>query len=296
MRRKRYSFEDFIKSYGEVFRQLYSYRGKLSVRLAKLNSRLSKLQSYMEMYKERGDLETAALYAREYKVVYIVREMIWSMILKIDGVLSRIDTVKTFISGFEGMDKTVKVLSDIAKYSGVQIQLLEGISRELGNEYIDIIHEDIISDKLLKPIILPLPDAKELLTSIEKDVVKEISKRFPDVPKDIDIPISNEVSQVVNRLFEVIATDGGITSTTSIDRNPYVGTLKISININKIQREGIKRLDRKERVMLNYLFRLSRGRTCNINIYNVAKFFRTTPLEVLDILYSLSEEGLISFQ
>ena len=295
MRRRKYSFEDFIKNYSQLFRELYSYRGRLSIRLAKLNSRLGKLQSYMEMYKEKGDLETAALYAREYRVVYIVREIIWNMILKIDGVLSRIDTVKTFISGFEGIDRTVKVLNEVVEYSGIQMQILEGLSREIGNEYIDIINEDVVSDRLLRPIILPLPDARELLNNIEKEVVKEISKKFPDVPKDISIPMTGEVNQVVNKLFEVIATDGG-TTTIHREHNPYVGTLKISININKIQREGIKRLDKKERILLNYLFRISRGKVCTINIYNVAKFFRTTPLAILDILYTLSEEGLIEFQ
>ena len=297
MRRRRFSLEDFIRNYNQVFRELYTYRGRLSVRLAKLNARLSKLQSYMEMYKERGDFETASLYAREYKVVYIVREMVWSMMLKIDGVLSRIDTVKTFISAFEGMDQTVEVLNEVAKFSGVQIKMLETLSRELGNEYINVLHEEVISDRLLNPIVLPLPDAKELLTNIEKTVVEEISKKFPDVPKELDIDIGEDVSRVVNKLYEVIATDGGATSTTLVRRkSSYVGTLKIRINTNYIQKNGIKKLDKHERILLNYLFRISHGVSCNINIYDVARLFRTTPLRILDALYELSEEGFISFE
>ncbi len=297
MRRRRFSLEDFIRNYNQVFRELYTYRGRLSVRLAKLNARLSKLQSYMEMYKERGDLETASLYAREYKVVYIVREMVWSMMLKIDGVLSRIDTVKTFISAFEGMDQTVEVLNEVAKFSGVQIKMLETLSRELGNEYINVLHEEVISDRLLNPIVLPLPDAKELLTNIEKTVVKEIAKKFPDVPKELDVDIGEDVSRVVNKLYEVIATDGGTSSTTMVrGKSSYVGTLKIRINTNHIQKHGIKKLDKQERILLNYLFRMSRGVSCNINIYDVARLFRTTPLRILDALYELSEEGFISFE
>ncbi len=297
MRRRRFSLEEFIKNYNLVFRELYTYRGRLSVRLAKVNARLSRLQSYIEMYKEKGDLETASLYAREYKVVYIVREMIWNMIVKIDGVLSRIDTVKTFISAFEGMDRTVDVLNEVAKYSGLQIKMLEKLSRELGSEYINVINEDVISDNLLDPIVLPLPDARELLSNIEKSVVEEISKKFPDVPKDINVDIGEDISRVVNRLYEVIATDGGVTYTKTVREKPgYVGNLSIKVNINAIQRKGIKKLDKPERILLNYLFRLSRGRTCTLNIYDIAKLFRTTPLKILDSLYSLSEEGFISFE
>lgn len=297
MRRRKFNPEDFIRSYNQVFRELYAYRGRLSLELAKLNARLSKLQSYMEMYKERGDLETASLYAREYKVVYIVREMVWSMMLKIEGVLSRIDTVKTFVSAFEGIDQTVKALNEVAKLSGIQIKLLETLSRELGNEYINVIHEEVISDRHLNPIILPLPDAKELLTNIEKTVVKEIAKKFPDVPKELDVNMREDVTRVVNKLYEVIATDGGATLTTLTRRkSSYVGVLKIKVNTDYIQRNGMKRLDKMERILLNYLIRISRGISCNINIYDVARLFRTTPLRILDALYELSGEGFISFE
>jgi len=297
MRRRRFSLEEFIRNYNQVFRELYRYRGRLSVRLAKLNTRLSKLQSYMELYKERGDLETSYLYAREYKVVYIVREMVWSMILKIDSILSRIDTVKTFISGFEGMDQTVEVLYDVAKYSGLQINILEKLSRELGDEYINILNEEIISERLMNPIILPHPDAKSLLIDIERSVVKEISKKFPEVPREFDVDIGEDVSKVVNKLYEAIATDGGSIQTALVrPRRSYIGGLKIKIDIDNIKKKGIKKLDKQERILLNYLLRISHDSSCKINIYDLARLFRTTPLKILDSLYELSGEGYISFE
>lgn len=297
MRRRRFSLEDFIRNYNQVFRELYRYRGRLSVRLAKLNARLSKLQSYMELYKERGDLETSYLYAREYKVVYIVREMVWSMMLRIDSILSRIDTVKTFISAFEGMDHTVEVLNDVAKYSGLQINILEKLSRELGYEYINILNEEIVSERLMNPIILPHTDAKDLLVNIERSVVKEISKKFPEVPREFNVGIGEDVSKVVNKLYEVIATDGGPMQTTLVRRKgSYIGGLKIKIYVDSIQRKGIKNLDKQERILLNYLLRISHEASCNVNIYDLARLFRTTPLKILDSLYELSGEGYISFE
>ncbi len=291
MRLRRYRFNDFIKMYDKMERELYIYRSRLSMELSKVSKRLEDIHSYIEIYRERGDLETAAIYAREYNVLYIVRELIWHTLLRLEGVMGRIDTIKKFISAFDGMNDTLKAVNDVAKVVGYTVRGFEDLTRELYSGYEEIVVD--ASVPVRDGYIFPVEDAKEILRSIEKDVVEELSRKFPVIPRDADVSPEG-IPTLVNRLYEAIATDGGV-STTREEQPESIGVVRIRLNREYLHRVARKKLDRLERLLLNHIMKGYKGGVIEINIFRLARIYRTTPMKVLDTLYSLGEEGIVSF-
>ncbi len=293
MKLRRFRFGEIIQVYDQMGRQLYVYRGRLSMELAKVNNRLEKLQEYMDLYKERGDLEMAAIYAREYKALYVVREILWHMILRLDGVMARIDTVKKLASGFDGMGDTLKAVSDVIKVAGPAVSGFEELARNLYTGYTELVVD--ASVPVTNMYVAPVEDAKEILRNIEKDVVKELAKKFPKIPRDIEVS-PEAIPKLVNRLYEAIATDGGVAEVMVKPRDEeVVGIVRVSLNREELYRVSMHRLERLERAVLNYLLKNYRGGEVSLNLFRFARAYRTTPMKVLDALYSLSEIGLIRF-
>ncbi len=292
MRLRRYRLGDFVRMYDKMERELYIYRGRLSMELSKVNKRLEDIHSYMQIYRERGDIETAALYAREYKALYIVREILWHTLLRLEGVMGRIDTIKKFVSAFDGMQDTLKAVNDVAKIVGPTMRGFEELTRDLYHGYEEIVVD--ASVPLRNGYIFPVEDAKEILRSIEKDVVKELAKKFPAIPKDVEVTPEG-IPTLVNKLYEAIATDGGVV-TTQQRGEEAVGKVRVVLHRDSLYRIARKKLDRLERGVLNHLMRNYREEGIDINIFRLAKLFRTTPMKILDTLYALSDMGVLSFK
>jgi len=298
MRRKKLSIRDALKKYGELYKRLYIYRNALSVQISKINNRLKNIEEKIRWYKEKKDLETAVLYAREYKNLHIVREVLWHIKLNVEGVLGRIDTIKTVAAAFEDFDITIKTLTQILKDSKAVFSAFSEVSSELLSSYIDIKDTLVPPEPDFSYIITPTEDALDILKNIERKVGEELSRKFPNVPTNLDKLIEGNIENGIARLYNVLATDGGVNIPI---RNSYpiyrddIGDISIKINLSRIKSFRFRDLTKLERLMLNYLIRTGRKGYSKINIYSMARLFRTTPLQILDSLYSLSEVDLVRF-
>jgi len=299
VRRKKLSIREAIRRYGELYRSLYKYRNKLSIQVSKINSKLRGLEENILFYKERGEMNTAVLYAREYKNLYIVREILWHIKLNIDGVLGRIDTIKTVAAAFEDFDTTIKTLNSILKDSRVIYSMFSEVSSELLNSYNDIRDTIVTPEADLSFLFVPTEDAMEILKDIERKVGEELSRKFPNVPVNLDKVLDEDIERGIARLYSSIATDGGTSTITQ--KNPHsnkedIGSIKVKVDLGRVRNVNPRDLSKIEKMTLNYLLRMGRrSGVTTVNVYGVARLFRVTPLQVLDALYSLCEANLIIF-
>jgi len=297
MLRRKLDIRSVLKRYNELYRKLYIYRNALSVQISKINNRLKGLEDRARWYKEKGDIDTAYLYAREYKSLYIVREVLWHIKLNIEGVLGRIDTIKTLIAPFEDLDVTLKTLDQVLKDSKVIYSMFSNISSELLSAYTDLQSTLTSPDIDLSYITVPVEDAKVILENIERKVGMELIKKFPNIPRNLDEVFKEGLESGITKLYNVVATDGG--NATQIlrrmDNEELVGRVHVKLDIDAIKKIKFKDLSKDERLVLTYLLRSGRKDSIYINIYNLARLLRKTPLQILDSLYSLSDQGLIVF-
>ncbi|RLG60481.1 hypothetical protein DRN87_04070 [Candidatus Geothermarchaeota archaeon] len=297
MLRRKLDIRSVLKRYNELYRKLYIYRNALSVQISKINNRLKGLEDRARWYKEKGDIDTAYLYAREYKSLYIVREVLWHIKLNIEGVLGRIDTIKTLIAPFEDLDVTLKTLDQVLKDSKVIYSMFSNISSELLSAYTDLQSTLTSPDIDLSYITVPVEDAKAILENIERKVGMELIKKFPNIPRNLDEVFKEGLESGITKLYNVVATDGG--NATQIlrrmDNEELVGRVHVKLDIDAIKKIKFKDLSKDERQVLTYLLRSGRKDSIYINIYNLARLLRKTPLQILDSLYSLSDQGLIVF-
>jgi len=297
MLRRKLDIRSVLKRYNELYRKLYIYRNALSVQISKINNRLKGLEDRARWYKEKGDIDTAYLYAREYKSLYIVREVLWHIKLNIEGVLGRIDTIKTLIAPFEDLDVTLKTLDQVLKDSKVIYSMFSNISSELLSAYTDLQSTLTSPDIDLSYITVPVEDAKVILENIERKVGMELIKKFPNIPRNLDEVFKEGLESGITKLYNVVATDGG--NATQIlrrmDNEELVGRVHVKLDIDAIKKIKFKDLSKDERQVLTYLLRSGRKDSIYINIYNLARLLRKTPLQILDSLYSLSDQGLIVF-
>ena len=298
MRRKKLNIREALRRYGELYRSLYRYRNKLSIQISKINSRLKNLEEKVTFYKERGELDTAVLYAREYKNLYIVREVLWHVKLNIEGVLSRIDTIKIVAAAFEEFDVTVNTLTSILKDSRVAFRMFSEVSNELLSSYNDIRDTFVMPETDLSSVFVPTEDALEILKGIERKVGEELSRKFPSVPAHLDKVLEEDIESGIMKLYQTIATDGGVSTPTTMTyprSSDDIGGIGVKINIESLKNMRPSELSKIEKITLNYLLRMSKSGIARVNIYNTARLFRITPLQILDVLYSLCEQGLIQF-
>ena len=297
MLRRKLDIRDVLKKYNELYRKLYIYRNALSVQISKINNRLKGLEDQARWYKEKGDIDTAYLYAREYKSLYIVREVLWHIKLNIEGVLGRIDTIKTLIAPFEDLDVTLKTLDQVLKDSKVIYSMFSNVSSELLSTYTDLQSTLTSPDIDLSYITVPVEDAKVILENIERKVGIELMKKFPNIPRNLDEVFKDGLENGIAKLYNVVATDGGNTAQIlkRMDNEELVGGVYVKLDIDAIKKIRFKDLSRDERQVLTYLLRIGRKDSIHINIYNLARLLRKTPLQILDSLYSLSDQGLIVF-
>ena len=297
MLRRKLDIRSVLKRYNELYRKLYIYRNALSVQISKINNRLKGLEDRARWYKEKGDIDTAYLYAREYKSLYIVREVLWHIKLNIEGVLGRIDTIKTLIAPFEDLDVTLKTLDQVLKDSKVIYSMFSNISSELLSAYTDLQSTLTSPDIDLSYITVPVEDAKAILENIERKVGMELIKKFPNIPRNLDEVFKEGLESGITKLYNVVATDGGnaMQILRRMDNEELVGRVHVKLDIDAIKKIKFKDLSKDERQVLTYLLRSGRKDSIYINIYNLARLLRKTPLQILDSLYSLSDQGLIVF-
>ena len=225
--------------------------------------------------------------------------MLWHIKFNIDGVLGRIDTIKTVAAAFEDFDTTIKTLNSILKDSKIIYSMFSEVSSELLNSYNDIRDTIIAPEADLSFLFIPTEDAMEILRDIERKVGEELSRKFPNVPVHLDKVLDEDIEQGIARLYSSIATDGGTSTTTLKTPQPKkedIGSIRVKVNIGLVRQVDPRDLSKIERMTLNYLLRMGRrSGVATVNIYGVARLFRVTPLQVLDSLYSLCEANLISF-
>ncbi|HEW93509.1 MAG TPA: hypothetical protein ENF47_02225, partial [Thermoprotei archaeon] len=201
MLRRKLDIRSVLKRYNELYRKLYIYRNALSVQISKINNRLKGLEDRARWYKEKGDIDTAYLYAREYKSLYIVREVLWHIKLNIEGVLGRIDTIKTLIAPFEDLDVTLKTLDQVLKDSKVIYSMFSNISSELLSAYTDLQSTLTSPDIDLSYITVPVEDAKAILENIERKVGMELIKKFPNIPRNLDEVFKEGLESGITKLY-----------------------------------------------------------------------------------------------
>jgi hypothetical protein len=156
---------------------------------------------------------------------------------------------------------------------------------------------------LAKFVSLSDDDAVKIIQAVERKVGEELSKKFPNVPVHLDQFLSADPKKGVRKLYEVLATDGGVYEggvsmdnySGSVNRMEALKNSILRINVNRLKSVNAKHLEKVEITILRYIINIKRGEFDYMDIYQLARITRASPEVILEGLYSLAEKGLIAF-
>lgn len=258
-----------LKNFNMLIRSVEYHRNRIRILYDQICQKINSLKAKQSYLIKNGEYASAENYAREIRLLNILKEVVYNFELGLLAVEERLDTIRIILQALEGFKPTAKAINDalsaVYYIPGNFNMLLES----LAESYIELI-ETIKPPAANILINLNNPEAEQIITQVEREVGKLVSSKFPEVPANVSIIKSG---RKVEELMTALATDGGF--------KEHI----ISVKVNKTK----KTFEDKVHYYFKYI---SRGK---LDIYGCARYLGVSPQRVIEALYLLAEEGKIKF-
>jgi hypothetical protein len=302
--RKKVSSGEVVKKYNMLKKEIGVYQMHIRSIISAIDKKIERFRERLEYYKRRRELTFASIYVREISNLGMVKSILRSVDLGLLAVNLRLDTMKIVVSSLIDFKDVAKVIDSVISDARIMSENFNNYYKSFIDGYIDFETDAIIPDVNLSAFLsLHEEDAIKIIKAVERKVGEELSKKFPNVPSNLDQILSDDPKRGVRKLYEILATDGGVyepqvTGSMYMSRSRGLNPLRSSIlriNINRLRRLDLRRLDKKETAILKYIINVRRGEFTYMDIYRLAKTIKTSPESILESLYNLAEMGIVVF-
>ena len=297
---------DVSRRYDLLKKEIGGYRMHIKAIISSIDKKIMVFRDKYMLYKERKELQFASIYMKETGNLRVLKNILQTVDLGLLAVNLRLDTMKIVVSALLEFKESTKVINKVVGDIRLMNDNFNDYYKSFINGYFDL--ETLINIPeldLANFLSLENEDALKIIQTVERTVGEELAKRFPNVPADLDQILSEDPKEGVKKLYEILATDGGVRENKIYSgymgrRDRRLGSSQVRDSILKVNPRMLKRIDlskleKKEIAILKYIINIRKGEFGYTDIYQLAKITRSSPETVLQSLYDLAELKIIHF-
>ncbi len=301
---KKVTSTEVARKYEMLKKEIGGYQMHIRNIINSIDKKIVAFREKYEFYKKRKEPRFAALYLKEANNLRMLKNVLMTVDMGLLAVNLRLDTMKVVVSALLEFKESTKVINQVIEDARVMSDSFSNYYKSFIDGYIDL--ESIINIPeidLANFVSLQDEDATKIIQAVERKIGEELSKRFPNIPEQLDQILSDDPRKGVQKLYEMLATDGGVYEsgagryggyTPTRSRNQIKNSI-LRVNVKKLKTVDARKLEKIEVAILRYIINIKRGEFGYMDIYQLAKMTRSSPETVLEGLYNLAEAGLISF-
>ncbi len=293
---------DVARRYDLLRKEIGGYRMHIRTIIASIDKKIITFRDRYKLYKEKKEYQFATIYLKETTNLRLLKNVLQSVDLGLFAVNLRLDTMKIVVSALLEFKESTKVIDKVIEDIRIVNDNFSNYYKSFMNGYIDL--ETLINIpelNLSKFLTIDNEDAVKIIQTVERTVGEELAKRFPNVPAELDQILSNDPKEGVKKLYEILATDGGVKENYTYTRlGNQMRHRKFQNSILKVNPKMLKRLDisklgKLEITILKYIVSIKKGEFGYMDIYQLARVTKSSPESILESLYELAELKIISF-
>jgi hypothetical protein len=312
MFRKRVTRDEVVRKYNFLRKEIGMYQMHIRNIVSSIDRKIEMFKNKAEYYKELREYAFASIYVKEISNLNVIKKVLNYVDMGLLAVNLRLDTMKIVLASLMDFREVARVVDDVIRDARAMSEAFDSYYKTFMDGYIDFeTFVNIPEVNLAAFLDIEEEDAVKIIKLVERKVGEELSKKFPNIPRELDQILSDDPKEGVKRLYEMLATDGGYRESGisnqqgSVDVSKYgrrrvrSGIDRVSmlrVNPGRLKKLDIRTLDKFEMTILKYIVNVRKGSFTYMDIYRLAKIMKTSPQEILDGLYTLAEKRLISFQ
>ena len=300
---------DVARRYDLLKKEIGGYRMHIKAIISSIDRKILMFRDKYRFYKERKELQFASIYLKETGNLRVLKNVLHTVDLGLLAVNLRLDTMKIVISALLEFKESTKVINKVIGDIKLMNSSFNDYYKSFINGYFDL--ETLVNIPELDTanfLFLENEDALKIIQTVERTVGEELAKRFPNVPAELDQILSEDPKEGVKKLYEILATDGGVRDDT-IDTiySKYIGNQDmhvrssqfrdsiLKVNLKMLKKIDLSKLEKTEIAILKYIINIKKGEFGYMDIYQLAKLTRSSPESILQSLYELAEHKIIHF-
>ena len=293
---------DVSRRYDLLRKEIGGYRMHIKTIISSIDKKILMFRDKYKFYKKRKEYQFATIYLKETSSLKLLKNVLQSVDLGLLAVNLRLDTMKIVVSALLEFKESTKVIDKVIGDIRIVNDNFSNYYKSFMSGYIDL--ETLINIPeldLANFLSTDNEDAIKIIQTVERTVGEELAKKFPNVPAELDQILSADPKEGAKKLYEILATDGGVKENyvyshlgSQVRRHIFHNSI-LKVNPKMLRRLDISKLGKLEIAILKYIVNIKKGEFGYMDIYQLARVTKSSPESILESLYELAELKIINF-